>query len=436
MGLITFEGPSSMDSEQKRKRIRALAQGGRLFHESGEYEGGAPPVQQRLYHESGDYQGGSPNLESHEAPEGASEDLGADEEPAADDQGDEEYQTPRGPFRDYEGQKGATFEHKQPNFGGKDMVDVYAEGAGLDKLRRRADAIRGIAEGLGTIGQTTTAGDILLKTTPRKPFVAESSRRELKDLDEQVRPEEAAALRQIGIQVPEGARMSYLKQLLPSIGTERHNQAIMAHTQAADAAAQTREEQADRRIKNQEQAQAGREERAEKRYARVEHPDRLELEGYDYALKRLPGIREKIKATDFAGIGPVTGRIQEFARKLGLANPEAVKNQADLVDMIAVQAFGAGGKQLTDRELELFKRQLPQVWDSPEQLEALMDEWENRIKDKKSVKLKSLKGSGFDVSPYESAGPAIPGAQKVRIPAGDKLAIQHAQEDGLEVETY
>lgn len=97
---------------------------------------------------------------------------------------------------------------------------VVNEDADREKKLNRLEMLKGIAEGLGKIGNFTSVGDVYLGRNPHnQPFEAEYLRKKIADIEDEIPDDLRKSMEdRVGLQIPKEVGFSRLKTFLPTIG--------------------------------------------------------------------------------------------------------------------------------------------------------------------------------------------------------------------------
>jgi hypothetical protein len=157
---------------------------------------------------------------------------------------------------------------------------------------------------------------------------------------------------------------------------------------------------------------------------RVPDPDRRDIASIDYAMNLINRVGEAAKTANF---GPIEGRYQLFARKLGLADSDTIGTSADLASAINSYIYASTGKQLNQTEMDRLINELPAVWDSSEVFQRLVQGFKDRLTEKRDFMLEALESQGRNTGNFR-ASPALRGGQIEYEVDGEVIPINAADE--------
>ena len=153
------------------------------------------------------------------------------------------------------------------------------------------------------------------------------------------------------------------------------------------------------------------------------------INGYN-ALDNIKLVRDNLANIEDK-MGPVSGRWNKALMALGAGNPEVVRSNADLVDLLGMYVKSITGAQVAVAELQRYAAGIPDFHQNPENFVILLDEFEKKIRLKLDNILDVAEGGGYEVQQYrdklgekntgfqgESPAPTEGGSVKMRSPMG------------------
>lgn len=295
--------------------------------------------------------------------------------------------------------------------------------------------IRNISEGLGNF-YAPTAGEILLKQPRPERYQAEDLRQAEVDVNDEIGPAERAMLRkQWGMELPQNASWSRVSKQLPLITHALRGRLDPEAMELRRRAQESRERkldltesqggerlgQAGERLNMQKTGQ-------EKGFEFREQGLEMQQKSIDFRMKQLgmvpdedrrllgdieDGLRGLQQLTsqwerDIEHFGPVQGRWTQFARHIGLADPDAVATQSLLAYEMTQFIYRSTGKQMNEQEMKRLQAVLPQVWDSPDQFRSVMEQFQGTILRKRSTVLDALRRQGRNIEGFNREGETNP----------------------------
>ena len=322
----------------------------------------------------------------------------------------------------------------------------------IDRRRQKLEGWRSIAEGLGNIDLVSPGGILLRSQGRQQPFKAEGIRGDLERLEDEMTPQDRAFVKQqLGVDVPEGARWSRTREVLPQVTSLLREKAREPYRDETLGLQRRRADISEGHLglreKELEQAEGRlglsetREERMGEAHRRVPEVEMRSLTSIDTAKTTIDQVMQEAGDAQF---GPIAGRAQLLFRKIGLADPETIGTAARLADAINKYIYASTGKQLNQFEMQRLEAQLPQVWDSPDAFQSIGRVFKEQLDLVRDNTLKGLEKNKYDTSAWRDetqaegaaaeTGQTTQKTKRYRIPASDLEAIRIAKMRGLNYE--
>lgn len=300
------------------------------------------------------------------------------------------------------------------------------------------DAVRRIAEGLGNF-QPVTTGDILFRTQRPQPWIAESTRRAMADERERLTPSEALMLnRGLGQNLFEGGmRRDTIQKAWPGLINLEETRQLMPYRQAtlglrertlnqqeiSEARRSKAEDRQERKLALDEKYRKILTAARDRVYGKVEAGLLRDIIGLRSTIQIAEDLRETVNLEHF---GPVAGRWNDLARKLGLAPAEFVGDSSKLAFEMSNFIYLMTGKQMNEQEMVRLQRVLPQMWDSDEAFQVAMDSFIYLLQERYEAQMDVMKAAGRDVSGFE----ALDASDKATVvPAAGNEPVEVQQGD-------
>lgn len=114
----------------------------------------------------------------------------------------------------------------------------------------------------------------------------------------------------------------------------------------------------------------------------------------DSAYNSLGDLNEQVQRTDFAGLGPVEGRLGFLADWAGISDPDARLNRAAVAEALANKVKAASGQQVSDAEAARVATTLMKATDNPKTFTAVLEQEMHKIKQKSDAFRESVSSTG------------------------------------------
>lgn len=156
---------------------------------------------------------------------------------------------------------------------------------------------------------------------------------------------------------------------------------------------------------------------SERRLGRMDEATNKEIRGISYGLDGIRRIREEFK--DFRnGSGPVIGRVNKVLSSTGVAPKGFTVMEANVVDLLAQYVRSISGAQVHVSEFERLKKTHPQVYQTPENFEALLDNMEDVLKSRADLVLKLSSAQGRETESTREIIDSIGGSPAQGVQGG------------------
>ena len=163
------------------------------------------------------------------------------------------------------------------------------------------------------------------------------------------------------------------------------------------------------------EAQSYREERGD----RLSDKQTEQLSGYNSTLASLERAKTMKKGID---TGPVAGRLNSIASKLGIDDPDVTALKVEALNTVAERIKELSGTASSEKETERLQITLPSMNDSDSVFDKKLAEAEKRIKEASKIRMEDFKKQGKNVSAFEKAPTnetkTVNGVSYKKVPGG------------------
>jgi hypothetical protein len=353
-----------------------------------------------MFHESGDYMGGAPEPAAPVRPEVA-----------------EYVKKNRGLFEDRDMSIPAATDKYDLMATDKGREDRIAETKRKLAMAQNLDLIGrslagyGIGRGPGTFGKINTEG----------------AEQEVSEAQDTLSSADREFLRGTVGDLPEGITYSRLKTLLPTV--------------AGTLNARSRQAETSKRYEASQNVHAEAEKRRQEAFRRLPDKTVNELSSLKTSMDALDRIATG-KAEAQSTVGPIEGRINSMLAKYSGTGPEVATLQAELGNVLSGYARSISGAQVSDAEMARLREQLPNLAHKGDTFDSLLKRFRTQLETDYDNKVEFHGKAGREVEQFKRSS-AGAGAKSDMVKATDpdtgesrmipRSQVEQAKKNGLEI---